>query len=68
MEVFYIFTWAPKRQGGGDRRKPQAGKAQGKRPPREGAKTYQARPPKKEKKIDPDNPFAAALMGLKDKG
>ncbi len=27
----------------------------------------QARPPKYEKPIDPDNPFAAALMGLKDK-
>jgi ATP-dependent RNA helicase SUPV3L1/SUV3 len=73
IEVFYTFTWAPKRQGGGERRKPQGkgkprGKPQGKRPPRDGAKTYQARPPKKEKKIDPDNPFAAALMGLKDKG
>ena len=33
-----------------------------------GAKTFEARPPKKEKAIDPDNPFAAALMGLKDKG
>ena len=30
-----------------------------------GGKTYSARPPKKEKQIDPDNPFAAALMGLK---
>ena len=30
-----------------------------------GAKSYEARPPKKEKAIDPDNPFAAALMGLK---
>ncbi|HHL22301.1 MAG TPA: disulfide oxidoreductase [Aliiroseovarius sp.] len=30
-------------------------------------RAYQARPPKKEQKIDPDNPFAAALMGLKDK-
>jgi ATP-dependent RNA helicase SUPV3L1/SUV3 len=73
IEVFYTFTWAPKRQGGGERRKPQGkgkprGNPQGKRPPRDGAKTYQARPPKKEKKIDPDNPFAAALMGLKDKG
>ena len=27
---------------------------------------FSARPPKKEKAIDPDNPFAAALMGLKD--
>ncbi|MCT4555639.1 MAG: helicase-related protein [Pelagimonas sp.] len=32
-----------------------------------GAKTYQSRPEKKDR-IDPDNPFAAALMGLKDKG
>jgi ATP-dependent RNA helicase SUPV3L1/SUV3 len=31
-----------------------------------GAQQFQARPPKPEKKIDPDNPFAAALMGLKD--
>ncbi|KIC18939.1 helicase-related protein [Leisingera sp. ANG-Vp] len=31
----------------------------------QGAKTYSSRPPKKEKQIDPDNPFAAALMGLK---
>ncbi len=32
----------------------------------QGAKTFSSRPPKKEKAIDPDNPFAAALMGLKD--
>jgi ATP-dependent RNA helicase SUPV3L1/SUV3 len=32
-----------------------------------GGKSYEARPPKKDKPIDPDNPFAAALMGLKDK-
>ncbi|KAF0674961.1 helicase-related protein [Profundibacterium mesophilum] len=29
--------------------------------------TAQARPPRKEKQIDPDNPFAAALMGFNDK-
>ncbi|MGD9918978.1 MAG: helicase-related protein [Paenirhodobacter sp.] len=28
---------------------------------------YEARPPKKDKPIDPDNPFAAALMGFKSK-
>ncbi|SMX33591.1 helicase-related protein [Actibacterium lipolyticum] len=75
QEVFYTFTWAPKRQGGGKPRgdRPQGQgkgkpKGKGKRPPRDsGAKTYQARPPRKEKPIDPDNPFAAALMGLKDK-
>jgi ATP-dependent RNA helicase SUPV3L1/SUV3 len=45
-----------------------AGKPGGKkgtRPQQQGTKTYSARPPKKEKQIDPDNPFAAALMGLK---
>ncbi|MCG7624571.1 helicase-related protein [Epibacterium sp. Ofav1-8] len=65
----------PKAEGAG-RGKPRAGgKPQGKpggkkggRPDRggdKGGKTYSARPPKKEKQIDPDNPFAAALMGLK---
>lgn len=99
-EVFYTFTWAPRRrQGGrpqnnrrdggeqrGDRQprgkraegggkprgdKPggkfQGGKGKGKRPQQQGAKTYSARPQKSEKPIDPDNPFAAALMGLRDK-
>ncbi len=79
-ELFYTFTWAPKRKAGGRPRgeerqgnnRPQGkgkpkGKPAGKRPPRDGAQTYQARPPKKEKPIDPDNPFAAALMGLKSK-
>ncbi|RVV99808.1 disulfide oxidoreductase [Mesobaculum littorinae] len=54
---------------GGDRKdaRGQGGKRKGGKPQRdEGAKTYQARPPRKEKQIDPDNPFAAALMGLKD--
>ncbi|NIZ15186.1 helicase-related protein [Phaeobacter sp. HF9A] len=61
----------------GGRGKPRSGgKPQGKpggkkggRPDRggdSGAKTYSARPPKKDKPIDPDNPFAAALMGLKN--
>lgn len=31
-------------------------------------KQFSSRPPKKKDTIDPDNPFAAALMGLKDKG
>ena len=44
----------------------------GKRPPKGsdrdgGPREYSSRPPRKEKPIDPDNPFAAALMGLKDK-
>jgi len=74
QEVFYTFTWNIVRKGGGDRKpqgkprgKPQGG-PKGKRPKQDGAKTYQARPAKKEKPIDPDNPFAAALMGLRDKG
>ncbi|MEV8467809.1 helicase-related protein [Fluviibacterium sp. DFM31] len=97
IEVFYTFTWAPRRRQGGRpqqgrrdegasgdrsaRGKPrgegkprgdkpggkfQGGKGKGKRPP-QGAKTYSARPKKAEKPIDPDNPFAAALMGLRDK-
>jgi len=44
------------KQGGGPRK---GGKPQG-------GQNFSARPPKQEKPIDPDNPFAAALMGLKD--
>ncbi|MFA5581206.1 MAG: helicase-related protein [Paracoccaceae bacterium] len=51
--------------------KPRQGKPGG---PRRGGerdtaepKSFEARPPRAEKKIDPDNPFAAALMGLRDK-
>ncbi|MDC0739651.1 helicase-related protein [Cognatishimia sp. SS12] len=51
--------------GGKPRGKPGA-KGKGK-PRQDGAKKFSARPPKKEKAIDPDNPFAAALMGLKTK-
>ncbi|MEX5579127.1 helicase-related protein [Pseudophaeobacter sp. A-200-2] len=50
-------------KGGAGGGKP--GGKKGGRPQQQGGKTYSARPPKKEKKIDPDNPFAAALMGLK---
>ncbi|MCL6282230.1 disulfide oxidoreductase [Ruegeria sp. 2012CJ41-6] len=44
------------------------GKPQGKKggKPQQGAKTFSSRPPRSEKPIDPDNPFAAALMGLKE--
>ena len=59
-----------------DRRKPQGGpksgkpkgkgKSGGQRPQGGKAQQYSSRAPKKEKQIDPDNPFAAALMGLKD--
>jgi ATP-dependent RNA helicase SUPV3L1/SUV3 len=71
MEVFYTFAWAPKRPAS----RPQSDKPQRKGPPKvkrgakpsQGNKTqsFSARPPKKEKPIDPDNPFAAALAGLK---
>ncbi len=58
---------------GGGKGKPRGAKGgqgkpggkKGSRPQQQGGKTYSARPPKKEKQIDPDNPFAAALMGLK---
>ncbi len=76
MEVFYTFKWGgfrperverpaqegrPKPQG--KRKKPPQ---KGKRPSRDNKpQSYSARPAKKDV-IDPDNPFAAALMGLKD--
>ncbi|WP_298257241.1 helicase-related protein [uncultured Litoreibacter sp.] len=76
-EVFYTFTWggfgtrkpreAGRPQGDNRGKGKQGGKPKGKGGPRRDnkAQNYQARPPKKEKAIDPDNPFAAALMGLK---
>ncbi len=80
MEAFYTFRWVGQprpRQGGKGR--PNRGDGQRQDRPRKGGKPgkgkpgqkpagqMSARPPRKEKKIDPDNPFAAALMGLKDK-
>ncbi len=83
VEVFYTFTWgrrpaarpqnAGRKPRGGDRDggKPARGKGKPKGKPgrndrNDKAKSFQARPEKKDK-IDPDNPFAAALMGLKGK-
>ncbi|NOD33767.1 MULTISPECIES: DEAD/DEAH box helicase [unclassified Ruegeria] len=81
VEVFYTFTWGrqrqqnrgPRREQGQGKGKPRGkpqdgrGKPHGKKGGKpQGAKTFSSRPPKKEKAIDPDNPFAAALMGLKD--
>ena len=76
MEVFYTFTWArPARRQNNERSRGKGKPApRGKKPAREGGKggktdkaqNFSARPPRKEKPIDPDNPFAAALMGLKD--
>ncbi|KAA9010237.1 helicase-related protein [Histidinibacterium aquaticum] len=73
MEVFYTFTWAGRREKG---RRPEQkqGKGRGKpkgKGPKGPAKGGQKGPrehsagPKREKKIDPDNPFAAALAGFK---
>ena len=66
-EVFYIFKWVPKvrpaaRPQQAQRAKPQ--KAKGK--PKSKPQSHSASPPRKEKPIDPDNPFAA-LMALKNK-
>jgi len=72
-EVFYTFTWGRQlrpRQGGQRKGgKPAQGKGRGKpvRGPKGGkGQNFSARPPRKEKAIDPDNPFAA-LAALKDK-
>ena len=78
VEVFYTFTWGGRAAGGGNRTR--QGQGQGRKPkgkgkppkgkggPRrdQGPKTFSSKPQKKDR-IDPDNPFAAALMGLKDK-
>ncbi|WP_323803550.1 helicase-related protein [Sulfitobacter litoralis] len=80
LETFYVFTWgrAPRgnaqgqRRGGGDRPqgKGKPGPRGKKGAPRgdKGAKPqkFSSKPARAEKPIDPDNPFAAALMGLKD--
>ncbi len=75
MESFYTFTWArtPRREAAPSGDRPRGkGKPnpRGQKGQRDGAKpdksqNFSARPAKPEKKIDPDNPFAAALMGLK---
>ncbi|NNU81398.1 hypothetical protein HMH01_13225 [Halovulum dunhuangense] len=51
----------------GERQGKPKGKGKGPKPPRDAApKTAQARPPRAEKPVDPDNPFAA-LLALKGK-
>ena len=100
IEVYYTFTWAPRRAPRPDRArgKPQgqrdaagapqrdgkrpgkpsgkpsgkppgkhAGKGRPQGPREERPKSFEARPPKPRDRIDPDNPFAAALMGFKPK-
>jgi len=62
-----------KPEGRPDRGERKSGdfKGKGSKPGRdrreEGGRSFEARPPKKNDRIDPDNPFAAALMGLRDK-
>ena len=78
IEVFYTFTWAGNR--GGQRRggKPrgEAGKRKAGGPkggPKGKGKSQKDKPrvasssPRKSDRIDPDNPFAAALAGFKPK-
>ena len=80
VEVFFTFTWGglrqqghkPRREQGQGKGRPRGkpqddrGKPEGKKRGKpQGAKSLSCRPQKKEKAIDPDNPFAAALMGLK---
>ncbi|QBY00202.1 disulfide oxidoreductase [Rhodophyticola sp. CCM32] len=81
MEVFYTFAWAPRRRpsqqgqrrndGGGGKPRGRKGKPQGKpggKPQRKDKpQNFSARPERKKDRIDPDNPFAQALAGLKDK-
>ena len=81
LEVFYTFAWGVHRpdrsvdvprKSTKPRGKPQHDKSvktQGGKGLRRDTKAgaFQARPPKKEKPIDPDNPFAAALMGFNKK-
>ena len=71
MEVYYTFTWGgrPQRQARpqGDTRPRGKGKPKGKGKLQGGntkPQSFQAKP-KREKQIDPDNPFAAALAGFK---
>ncbi|WP_397543263.1 helicase-related protein [Roseovarius salis] len=74
-EVYYVFTWSGRPRAGKPGQPRKQGKPHGKKPrgkpadkaEKKGAKTYAAKPDKKKDRIDPDNPFAAALMGLKDK-
>ena len=69
-EVYYVFRWRgnrPAKPAGKPRGKPNRGKPGAKRAPKsDKPASYAAKPPKKAT-IDPDNPFAAALMGLVDK-
>jgi len=69
-EVFYTFKWVPKarpatRPQSQQRAKPQKPKGKQSGKPNDPNRHF-ASPPRKEKAIDPDNPFAA-LLALKNK-
>ncbi|MYI67993.1 MAG: hypothetical protein F4103_04270 [Boseongicola sp. SB0673_bin_14] len=72
IEEFYTFVWGGRRgnQRKGARPQRKGKKALGKKRPKDGASAgtgrFEARPPKKDR-IDPDNPFAQALQGLKNR-
>ncbi len=76
VESFFTFTWAPVKKRpdhtrndkpkGKPRRANAQGKGKGQQRDQAAARKTTARPPKVEKPIDPDNPFAA-LMALKGK-
>ena len=70
MEAFYTFTWAGRAARANARPQRDNAKPKGKAKPRGAPKGGDQRQkfsakPKVEKKIDPDNPFAAALAGFK---
>ncbi len=69
VEVFYTFRWAMKpraQRQQQNRGEPRGKKPKGKRGKPQGKQPQQARPPRKDKPFDPDNPFAA-LAALKAK-
>ena len=69
VEVFYTFRWVmkPRHQGGRPNNgAPRGKKPKGKRGKPQGPRQQSARPPRKDKPFDPDNPFAA-LAALKAK-
>ncbi|MBE9477561.1 MAG: disulfide oxidoreductase, partial [Proteobacteria bacterium] len=66
-EVFYTFKWVPKaRPAARPQQKPRGKAPNAKGKPQGKSQRHSASPPRKEKAIDPDNPFAA-LMALKNK-
>jgi ATP-dependent RNA helicase SUPV3L1/SUV3 len=56
---------APKDASRKDGPRKDGGRKDGPRP--EKPRSYTAAPDRRKDRIDPDNPFAAALMGLRDK-